>query len=405
MDNSQQTSRGRVLALLIQTTVPTTLNAFFRGQLEWLQHHGLEVHVVSSPGASLENVAKRERIVTHAVPMSRRVTLVADLFSLCRLVLLYGSLCPSIVHGFTAKGGLLAMMAAWLTRRPVRVYTIFGVTPTTRKGLKKYLLRTTERLACALAHRVFCECESIRRWAIEENMTESSKIYVLAAWSCNTVEDILIRGRRRAEYRRSAREALGIADSALVMGFVGRVVPDKGVRELIETQRILGREFSNLYLLLVGSPEAEQPLSRTTVELLRSTPRTLSVGFQADVAPYLAAMDVLVHPSYREGLPTVPLEAAAMGVPVVTTAIPGCVDVIEDGQTGILVPPRDSAAVAEALRVLLRDSAMRERMGTKGREWAARWCDVEQTWEELRRHYEQLFVTSGARHLPARRLF
>jgi glycosyltransferase involved in cell wall biosynthesis len=108
-------------------------------------------------------------------------------------------------------------------------------------------------------------------------------------------------------------------------------------------------------------------------------------------------MDVLVHPSYREGLPTVPLEAAAMGVPVVTTAIPGCVDAIKDGQTGILVPPRDSAALAETLRVLLRDSAMRERMGTTGREWVARWCDVEQTWEELTHHYAQLLVISGAR--------
>jgi len=228
-------------------------------------------------------------------------------------------------------------------------------------------------------------------------MAGSFKTYVLAAWSCNTVKDIFIRGCRRAEYCRSTREALGIAESALVMGFVGRIVPDKGVSELIEAQHILEREFPNLHLLLVGTPEAGQPLSCASVRLVRSSPQTVSVGFQSDVAPYLGAMDLLVHPSYREGLPTVPLEAAAMGVPVVMSAIPGCVDAIEDGQTGVLVPPRDLAALTETLRVLLGDPAMRERMGATGREWVARWCDAEQTWEELTRHYMQLAVISGAR--------
>jgi glycosyltransferase involved in cell wall biosynthesis len=226
--------------------------------------------------------------------------------------------------------------------------------------------------------------------ALKNNLTAPAKTSVLAAWSWNSVGGILARFHTRSEDRRRLRKELGIAEDALVLGFVGRIVPDKGIQELMDTQCVLANEFPDLYLLLVGELERDHPLSPAILGYLNSAPRLLCVGFQTDVASYLAVMDVLVHPSYREGLPTAPLEASAMGVPVVTTDIPGCVDAIQHGQTGLLVPPRDSVTLTDAIRMLLLDQELRGRMGEAGHQWVLRQCNTRETWEVLLSRYEAL---------------
>jgi glycosyltransferase involved in cell wall biosynthesis len=192
------------------------------------------------------------------------------------------------------------------------------------------------------------------------------------------------------------REELRIPEHALVLGFVGRIVKDKGILELLQAQRVLATEFSDLYVLLVGELEGDHPLSPAVLGYLNSAQQLLSVGFQRDVASYLAVMDMLVHPSYREGLPTAPLEASALGLPVVATNIPGCVDAVQHGETGILVPPRDSAALTDAIRLLLLDPRLRGRMGEAGRQWMLRRCNPMQTWEALLDRYEALLSKTSA---------
>jgi glycosyltransferase involved in cell wall biosynthesis len=376
--------------LVVQTTVPVTVDSFFKGQLKWLSERGVDVHVVSSPGAALAHVAEREGICVHEVPMKRRVTPFADIGALFRLVALYRRLRPDVVHGFTPKGGLLAMIAARIAAVPVRVYTILGLVHTGRTGLQKHLMCLTERLSCRLANRVYCECSSILELAVREQITPARKASVLPAWNFNSIADILDRSRKRSEYRQRVLTSLGIIGPALVIGFVGRIVPDKGIAELVHTHQILVREFPSLRLLLVGSPEKEQPLNRSVWRYLDSTPQVHCVGFQADPVPYLAAMDVLLLPSYREGLPTVPLEAAAMGLPVVTTDIPGCVDALMAGETGFIVPAHDSAALTDATRTMLASQELRVRMGTAGRDWVSQKANTETTWHELLHDYRQL---------------
>lgn len=387
MQREMPRMNNRKPVIIIQTTVPMTLEAFFRGQLRWLQEHGFDVHAVSSPGDALSAVAQREGVTVHAIEMSRRITPFADLRSLFSLVRLYRRLRPQIIHGFTPKAGLLGMLAGWIAGVPARAYTIFGI-PQDRRGGTNRIFYAVERLSCTLAQTVFCECESVRQVVLKNNLVAPAKTSVLAAWSLNTVGGILARFDSRLEDRRRLREELGIPEHALVLGFVGRIVPDKGIQELLDTLRALANEFSDLYLLLVGEPEHDHPLSPAVLGYLESTPRLLCVGFQRDVAPYLAVMDVLVHPSYREGLPTAPLEASAMGLPVVSTHIAGCVDAVQHGKTGILVPPQDSAALIEATRVLLLDPQLRRSMGEAGRQWVSQWCNAMETWEVLRKRYK-----------------
>jgi hypothetical protein len=205
------TSQGHATPLMVvQTTVPITLRCFFKGQLKWLKSLGFEVHAVSSPGQELEHVAREEGAEVHAVRMTRRISPAADLVALIRLVLLYRRLRPQIVHGFTPKGGLLAMLAAWLTRAPVRVYTIFGLVHTARSGFARLLMLWTEKTSCALAHTVICECESIRDIAITDRVCSAGKLKVIPAWSLNSAADIQQRNHEKARHRAEVRARLGI---------------------------------------------------------------------------------------------------------------------------------------------------------------------------------------------------
>lgn len=374
--------------LLIQVTVPSTL-LFFRNQLHWLKNEGLTIHVVASPGKTLQEFATFEEVIPHPIPMSRNVALLADVAAVFRTASLYRRLQPHIVHGFTPKGGLVSMVAAFLTRRPVRVYTIFGFVHTGSRGFKRRLLAFTERLACAFAHRVYCECESIKQLAVQENICAENKMRVIPAWSLNQLSDILERSCGRDTYRSQTRQALGIPTSDFVIGFVGRIVPDKGIQELVEAFLSLRQRFDKLHLLLTGDVEAEHPLPFAIAEKLRGVEDIHITGWTKDVVSYLAAMDVLVHPSYREGLPSAPIEASAMGLPVVLTKIPGCVDAVKENVTGILIPPKDSRALAEAVADLIHDPNRRAALGQAGREWV-RQLLREPIWEALAADYLHL---------------
>lgn len=391
--------------LVLQTTVPGTLRAFFRGQLEWLQRRGIKIHAVASPGPFLMEVAGRTGIAVHAVPMRRRITAFADLATLWRIVRLYRRLEPSIVHGFTPKGGLIAMVGAWIARRPVRVYTIFGLPYMTRKGAARRLLMLSERISCALAHRVFCECDSIRDVAVADRICPAGKIRVLPAWSLNTIRPDMERTERALEAGKAVRARLGIPDGAPVIGCLGRVARDKGIPELVDAYQILEPAFPELHLVLVGRYDDADPLPARTLSMITDHPRIHAVGLQEDIVPYLAGIDVLIHPSLREGLPTAPIEAAAMELPVVATRIPGNVDVVIDGVTGTLTSLHDPGALAQATRRYLDDPALRRAHGRAARERLMAELAPERAWEALYAEYRALMsrgdpVSVGGRRTP-----
>jgi glycosyltransferase involved in cell wall biosynthesis len=192
------------------------------------------------------------------------------------------------------------------------------------------------------------------------------------------------------QIRAATRREWGLPPEALVIGFVGRVVRDKGVRELIEAFEKLASEFPELRLLIVGVREAEDALGEDILRRMDHHARIRCTGFQKDVRRLLSAMDILVHPSYREGLPTAPLEAAARGLPVITTRIPGCVDAVQDGCSGLLVPPRDPEALAKAIRYYLKNPDVRQQHGGNGREWVLKKYDRQAAWAALLSEYQKL---------------
>jgi lipopolysaccharide/colanic/teichoic acid biosynthesis glycosyltransferase/glycosyltransferase involved in cell wall biosynthesis len=367
-----RTPDHRTPVLLHVTTVPQSLG-FLRQQVRYMRSKGLDVHVLSSPGESLERFAAEQQVVAHAVSMSRRITPWRDLVALWRLVRVLRRVRPHIVHGHTPKGGLLAMIAAWWCGVPVRIYHIHGLPLMTAAGLWRRLLRWTEKTACFFARGVLCVSTSVREVAIAERLCPEDKIRVLLNGSIDGVDaGRFDRTQLPAATRMRIREEQNIPPDAIVLGFVGRIVRDKGFVELAEAWRRLREERPDIHLLLVGAAEPQDPIPADVEVSLRDDPRVHRAGVVRDMPRLYAAMDVVVLPTYREGFPVVPLEAAAMELPVVATRIPGCVDAIEEGVTGTLVPPRDVSALSEALRRYLHNPALRSRHGREGRQRVVR---------------------------------
>jgi glycosyltransferase involved in cell wall biosynthesis len=402
--------RPRPLVLLYVTTVPQSL-LFLTGQPGYMRARGFEVHALSSPkqrnspdacsldAFALDAFAEREQVPVHAVELTRRITPLRDLGAIVRLWRRLRRLRPDIVHAHTPKGGLLGMVGAWLARVPVRIYHIHGLPLMTATGYKRLLLGWSERISCRLAHQVFCVSHSVREIAIAQGLCPAAKIRVLLRGSINGVD---ARGRFDPagideDERREMRERYGIPAGAPVLGFVGRIVRDKGVVELAEAWKILREEISRLHLLVVGPFEPQDPVPPHVAELLHNDPRIHLTGdVESDnMPPLYSVMDLVALPTYREGFNGVCLEATSMGLPVVATRIPGCLDVIEDGVTGTLIPPRDARALAAAIRVYLQDRGLRIRHGQAGRERALRDYCPEDIWGALHREYTRLLQERG----------
>jgi glycosyltransferase involved in cell wall biosynthesis len=375
---------------------PTLLNVvtsplmvgLLQGQLQYLEKRGLDVIVVSPAGRQLEEVARIEGVRAIELTMARKIAPLSDLVSLFRLCRITRAIRPLVTNVSTPKAGLLGGFAAWVNRVPCRFYTLRGLRFETTMGLKRRLLVFAERLACCLAHRVICVSKSVREKAIASGLTSPERTVVFGSGSSNGVD--ASRFARTPEMIRRAAELrceLVIPPQAPVVGFVGRLTRDKGIPELTEAFLRLGDQFPDLRLLLLGPFEDEDPLPAETRRCLETHGHVIFAGLVEDTAAYYALMDVFILPSHREGLPNAVLEAQAAGIPVVAARATGVVDAVVDGETGLLFPVGDAAALAEAVARLLSDKALASKLAHAGQERIKREFRQEQIWEALYQEY------------------
>lgn len=364
---------------------------FLSGQLAYMRERGYAVDVVSSPGDDLELLAALHGATPHALRLTRRITPIQDVMAVLSLVRLLRRLRPTIVHAHTPKGGLVGMIAARLAGVSVRVYHLRGLAWRPGDVWRARLLRTTERISCRLAHRVFAVSRALRETAIREGLSEAGKVRVLEHGSGNGVDaEHRFDPYHQEGARTATRQRLQIPEPAVVVGFVGRLARDKGIVELADAWRETARRFPEAHLVLVGPDEEGDPVPPDILAGLEADPRVHRTGLDWDTPPLYAAMDLVILPSHREGFPNVPLEAAAMGLPVVATHIPGCQEAVVDGITGTLVPARDSRALSAALDRYLADPGLRRRHGHAGRERVLREFRPEAIWRALYEEYERL---------------
>ena len=363
-----------------------------------MAQRGFKVYALSSPGPALDKFANDEPVSVHSVAMGRAITPFRDVIAVMQIYFFIRQIKPHIVHSHTPKGGLLGMMSASLACVPIRIYHVRGLPFMTARGFKRLLLLLSERISCLLAHQVYCVSWSIRQVLVETGLCPARKITVLGNGSSNGVDAEMRFNPNRFPYgtRTFVRQRFGIPDDAIVLGFIGRVVRDKGLTDLVEAWRRLRNDSPKLWLLIVGPLEPQDPLPPQTMDSLRRDERVRLAGEVADTSEIYTAIDVVVLPSYREGFPNVPLEAAAMALPVVATRIPGCSDSVQDGVTGLLVPVRDPVALSEAIHSYIQDEDLRRRHGNNGRQRVLREFRPQDIWEG---YFEGYLRQLRAKHL------
>lgn len=351
-------------------TSPVSL-AFLSGQVRHLVERGWRVTVITSPGDDLERFARAEGCSAWAVPMARALDPVGDLRALGELVPLLRSLRPDIVHAHTPKGGLLGMMAATAARVPVRVFHCRGSLLLTAEGWRRPLFRATEWLTAALADHVIAVSASLRDTLASEGVLDASRTTILLGGSGQGVD---ARGLFHPAHlphgsRASVRASLGLDPDDRVALFVGRLVREKGIVELRDAWRAVRAAEPRARLVIAGPSEARDAVPDEVLrDLAADTTVRLTGALPASALPALYdAGDVLVLPTWREGFPNVALEAAAMRRPVIATRVPGCVDAVDDGVTGALVPARAPDDLAHALLRYLQQPELAQAHGFEGR--------------------------------------
>jgi glycosyltransferase involved in cell wall biosynthesis len=353
----------RVLnSVCLMVTNEISASTFYRGYLTFLRERGWEVSVVASSNGTLHELGRREGVATHDLQMRRNPSPAADIVSLFRAIALLLELRPEIVVAATPKAGLLGMISAWVTRVPVRVYQLWGLRLETERGLRRVIFTILETIAARLATQVVANSASLAKAA--ERMHIAKDIVVLGAGSSHGV-DLQYFSRCNAEMPEPQADVVDFFRrnaSVVTIGYIGRVNKDKGIVTLVHAAEICARAGLHVNLMVVG-PEEDRALEELLASSKASGVSVLRVGPVEDTRPYFLLMDVLCLPTLREGFPNVVLEAAALGIPTITTRATGAIDSVLHDVTGVLVDVGDAAQLAAAMSKLATDAALRKRLG------------------------------------------
>lgn len=337
-------------------TVPLSLEAFCRDMLRELSQE-YEVVAVSSPGKVLDEVGEREGVRTIAVPMERHISLFRDLKSLWKMWRVLRREKPDMIHSMTPKAGLICMMAGWLAGVPVRVHTFTGLVWPTSTGLKRRILMATDWLTCACATHIIPEGEGVKSDLLNHHITRKP-LKILGYGNVKGID---------LDYFKPA-ETTSKSHQGFTFVFVGRIVRDKGINELVKAFDRLHQEHNDVRLVLVGPREDDlDPVLPETLERIDRGEGIEAVGKQSDVKSFYTDADALVFPSYREGFPNVVIEAGAMGLPSIVTDINGSREIIINGQNGIIVPPQDEEALYQAMKLFVEDPELTQSLAGNAR--------------------------------------
>jgi len=374
------------------TTVPQSLRGLLRGQLKFMSQNGYEVLGVSSPGDALQDVAQNEGVRTVAIVMTRTISPLKDLQALFRLIQLFRKEKPQIVHTHTPKAGLLGMMAAKIAGVPHRLHTVAGMPLTVATGNKRKLLNTIEKLTYACATKVYPNSYGLQKIILREKFTNPTKLKVIGKGSSNGIDTSQFDPALVSEEtKKEIRKDLSIKNDDFVFLFVGRVVRDKGINELVQAFTNLYSKNSNTHLILVGSFERHlDPLQPETENLINNHPNIHAVGYKTNVIDYFAMADTLTFPSYREGFPNVVMQAAAMQLNCIVSDINGCNEIIKNGENGWIVPVKNSTKLEEQMQWCLYNQKQSEEMGLKSREIMVSDYERSYIWHEILKEYQSL---------------
>lgn len=386
------------MKLIRLTTVPMSLQYLIKGQPRFMSNFFEVLCVSSGPEKELDKVAVYEDVEVVQLEMTREITPVKDLMSLIKLVRLFKKEQPTIVHTHTPKAGVLGMLAANLVGVPIRLHTVAGMPLMESAGVKRKILDAVEKLTYACATKVYPNSQGLSDFILQNNFAQAKKVKVIANGSSNGIDTRYFSPTHFSEqHNKDLRRQLGLQEKDFVFIFVGRLVGDKGINELVNAFRerpqkslSLGEEFRER-LLLVGPLESDlDPLKPETLQEIESNPNIITTGFQADVRPYFAIANALAFSSYREGFPNVVMQAGAMGLPCIVSDINGCNEIIEEGRNGLIIPPKNTEALKTAMKRLLEDQDLYRQLKNNAREMITSRYEQKLVWEAILSEYQKL---------------
>lgn len=364
---------------------------FLGKQLNWFTEKNNKEFVVCSPSDELKRFAKDYDFEYKPIEVLRKISIGKDINAVVATYKFIKEVKADVVTGHTPKGGLIAMLAAWFARVPVRIYFRHGLVYETSTGLKRTLLVNIDRLASKLSTRIVCVSPSVARRSVEDGLNPEWKQVVLAHGTCNGIDTERFSNTSvNIEQMQALKSSLGIKEGDFVIGFAGRLVRDKGIIELVRAYQEIRKEHQNVRLMLVGMLEIRDALPEDVVKTIKEDKGIISTGYvgYATIEKYYALMNVFVLPSYREGFPTSVLEASAMEIPVITTRATGCCDSILDGETGYFVG-HDANELEAAIMKLYNSVELRGKMGMAGRMMVVENFRNEIVWKEIEKLYQR----------------
>lgn len=373
------------------TTVPISLEKLLENQLKFMSSY-YRITAISSNEVELKEIGRNQNINTFCLELSREITLMKDIRSLIKLYKYLKLEKPLIVHTHTPKAGIIGMLASYLAKVPIRIHTVAGLPLMETKGVKRKVLNLVEKLTYRCATRVYPNSKGLEKIILKEKFIKREKLKVLANGSSNGIDTAYFNPELFLKEEKAVlKKKLTISQNDFVFIFVGRIVGDKGINELVKAFDKLSLEQEHIKLLLVGSREQSlDPLKKETNLIVETNEKIITVGYQSDVRPYFSISDALVFPSYREGFPNVVMQAGAMKLPSIVSDINGCNEIIKDGLNGFIIPVKDVTAIFEAMKKLMADYRQNNAFRENSRKMIVDRYNQQEVWNSILNEYKQL---------------
>ena len=372
------------------TTVPLSLEKLLEGQLTFMQDY-YHVTAICSEKERLQKFGKENQVATFFVNLTRKITPVDDLIAVFNIYKYLKKEKPLIVHTHTPKAGIVGMFAAYLARVPIRLHTVAGLPLMEETGLKRSLLDAVEKLTYRFATMIYPNSKGLYDFIVSEKYTKTSKLKILGVGSSNGIDTSYFDPSMYTEVeKKTFKRTLGIPENDFTFIFVGRIVKDKGLNELIHVFDRILKFKSNVSLLLVGPFEDDlDPLLPSSMKIINNSKKIISVGYQVEVRLHYAISDALVFPSYREGFPNVVLQAGAMGLPSIVSNINGCNEIIKDNYNGLIIPSKNEKSLEEAMLVLVENNEVYDRLQPNTRSTVVKKYERADMWRHLLSEYRK----------------
>lgn len=374
-----------------------SLGKLLEGQLKFMSKF-YKIIGVGSEGksvtgeSSIKRLAKNENIDVVSLEIAREISILKDIKSLYKLYKLFKKEQPYIVHSHTPKAGTLSMIAAKMAKVPHRLHTVAGLPLVEAIGFKRKILNTVEKITYKCATKIYPNSLGLQKIILNNNLTSLKKMKVIGKGSSNGINTSYFNpGVFSEKQNNDLRKKLFFTESNFVFIFLGRIVKDKGINELIEAFYQLSKKHKHIKLLLVGYFNKETALlSSKTQETILTHKQITLLDWQVDVRPYLSISNALVFPSYREGFPNTVLQSSAMELPCIVTNINGCNEIIKTGFNGEIVPVKNAESLRESMEKLLLNKDYCKYLTKNSRKFIRNNYEQEYIWQSLLEQYKKL---------------